>query len=176
MAERSDFELVNQCLEGDNKAFDLLVKRYELQMFRTAFGIVNDAELAKDVTQIGFLKSWENLRTFNPKFKFYSWLYKIIINEALNMSRRQKKFQVLTLYKSDDETPHEIMTRKEDNGLLMKAIESLPVDNKIVLQLRHFEELSYKEIADILNIETKTVKSRLYSARMQLRSKLYTGK
>ncbi|CAN5254111.1 RNA polymerase sigma factor RpoE [soil metagenome] len=173
MAERSDYELVNQCLEGDNRAFDLLVQRYEVQMFRTAFGIVNDAELAKDITQAGFLRSWENLQTFNPKYKFYSWLYRIIINEALNMSRRQKKFQVLTLYKSDDETPYEVMTRKEENGSLMKAIESLPVDCKIVLQLRHFEELSYKEIADILNIETKTVKSRLYSARMQLRSKLY---
>jgi RNA polymerase sigma-70 factor, ECF subfamily len=172
MAEWTDHELVNQCLQGDNKAFDVLVKRYELQMFRTAFGIVNDAELAKDITQAGFIKSWENLRTFNPQYKFYSWLYRIMINEALNMKRRKKKHAALSVYRSDDDTPYQELEKKEENGTLLRAIESLPPDSTIVLYLRHFEELSYKEIAGILKIEVKTVKSRLYSARMLLREKL----
>lgn len=173
MAERSDHDLANQCLKGDNRAFDMLVRRYELQMFRIAFGIVNDAELAKDVTQAGFIKAWENLRTFNPEYKFFSWLYRIMLNEALNMKRNKKKHAVLSIYKSEDDTPYQELAKKEENGLLLKAIESLPIDSTIVLYLRHFEELSYKEIADILEIEEKTVKSRLYSARMLLREKLF---
>ena len=176
MAERSDHELVNQCLQGDNKAFDTLVKQYELQMFRIVFGIVNDAELAKDVTQAGFIKSWENLRTFKPEYKFFSWLYRIMVNEALNMKRNKKKHAVLSVYRSEDDTPYQELAKKEENGLLLKAIESLPVDSTIVLYLRHFEELSYKEIADILEIEVKTVKSRLYSARIMLREKLFDRK
>lgn len=172
MADWSDHDLVNQCLQGDNKAFDMLVKRYELQMFRIAFGIVNDAELAKDVTQAGFIKSWENLSTFNPEYKFYSWLYRIMINEALNMNRRKKKYAALSIYKSEDDTPYQELAKKEENGTLLRAIESLPLDSTIVLYLRHFEELSYQDIADILEIEPKTVKSRLYSARMLLREKL----
>lgn len=173
MAEGSDHNLVDQCLQGDNKAFNVLVNRYELKMYRTVLGIVNDSELAKDVTQAGFLKSWENLSTFNPKYKFYSWLYRIMINEALNMKRAEKKHTPLSIYRSEEDTPYQELAKKEENSLLLKAIESLPLDSTIVLYLRHFEELSYKEIADILEIETKTVKSRLYSARILLREKLF---
>ncbi len=173
MAERSDLDLVEQCLQGDNRAFDLLVKRYELIMYRTVSGIVQDSELAKDVTQAGFLKSWENLPTFNPNYKFYSWLYRIMINEALNMKRGQKNHAVLSIYESEENTPYEELEKKEENGTLLKAIESLPLNSTVVLYLRHFEELSYDEIADILEIDSKTVKSRLYSARILLRKKLF---
>ena len=176
MAERSDHTLVDQCLQGDNKAFNVLVNRYELKMYRTVLGIVNDSELAKDVTQAGFLKSWENLDTFNPEYKFYSWLYRIMINEALNMKRAEKKHTSLSIYRperSEEDTPYHELAKKEENVLLLKAIESLPLDSTIVLYLRHFEELSYNEIADILEIEAKTVKSRLYSARILLREKLF---
>lgn len=173
MVNRSDVELVNQCLGGNNKAYDLLVKRYELQMYRTAFGIVKDPDLAKDVTQNGFLKSWEKLHSFNPNLKYYSWLYRIIVNEALNTVRRKKKFGKLTLMQSDEDNPQQKLMKKEQSNSLMKVIESLPVDYNIVLQLRHFEELSYQEISEILEIEIKTVKSRLYTARMHLREKLY---
>lgn len=173
MAERSDHYLVDQCLNGDNKAFNTLVKRYEMKMYRTVSGIVNDSELAKDVTQAGFLKSWEKLNTFNPEYKFYSWLYRIMINEALNMKRSQKNHAVLSIYRSEEDTPYQELAKKEENNLLLKAIESLPLNSTVVLYLRHFEELSYNEIADILEIEAKTVKSRLYSARILLREKLF---
>jgi RNA polymerase sigma-70 factor, ECF subfamily len=173
MADRSDHELVKQCLDGDNKAFEILVQRYEMQMYRTAFGIVNDGNLAKDVTQAGFIKSWEKLQTFNPEYKFYSWLYRIIVNEALNRSRNKKKYEALSLYQPDSDTPYTQLLQKEENRMLSESINSLPADYRVVIQLRHFEELSYKEIADTLEIEVSTVKSRLYSARMMLRKKLY---
>jgi len=173
MTNSSDHELVKQCLNGDNKAFDILVRRYEVQMYRTAFGIVNDGDLAKDVTQAGFVKSWEKLRTFNPEYKFYSWLYRIIVNEALNRSRNHKKYEALSLYQPDGNTPYAQLLNKEENRMLLESVNSLPADYRVVIQLRHFEELSYKEIADALDIEVSTVKSRLYSARIMLREKLY---
>lgn len=173
MAEASDIELVEKCLQGDNKAFDALVKRYELPMYRTAYGILNDSEAARDVTQAGFLKSWEKLKTYKPEYKFYSWLYRIIVHEALNHRRSQRKHEHLTLYQSKSINPDQELLKKEENEILFRAIDLLTTDYKVVIHLRHFEELSYQEIAAILDIEIKTVKSRLYSARMQLRDKLY---
>lgn len=173
MAETADHKLVQMCLEGDNKAFDLLVKRYELPMFRTALGILNNHEAAKEVTQAGFVKSWEKLHTFNPEHKFYSWLYRIIVNEALNTARNNKYHSPLTLHKSGDDDPYTKVLKKEENEILTEAVNSLPELYKVVIQLRHFEELNYKEIAEVLDIEPKTVKSRLYTARLQLRKKLY---
>ncbi|MCC5941857.1 MAG: sigma-70 family RNA polymerase sigma factor [Balneolaceae bacterium] len=173
MAEASDEELVEKCLLGENSAFDTLVKKYELSMYRTALGIVNDSDLARDVTQAAFLKSWEKLSTFNSEYKFYSWLYRIVIHEALNTNRDSKKTAPLRLYNAESESPYEKLLRKEEYKGLMKAVETLSDDYKVVIQLRHFEELSYQEISDILKIEVKTVKSRLYTARLQLRKKLY---
>ncbi len=173
MAETSDKILVEKCLKGDNNAFDKLVKRYELPMYRTALGIVGDSELARDVTQTAFMKSWEKLTDYKPEYKFYSWLYRIVVHEALNSNRSKKNNSPLSLYPSGTENPHQVLQKKEESQSLSKAIDSLPEDYKVVILLRHFEELSYKEISVILEIEVKTVKSRLYSARTLLRKKLY---
>ncbi len=173
MAEASDKILVEMCLKGDNKAFDTLVRRYELPMYRTALGIVGDSDLARDVTQTAFMKSWEKLTAYNDEYKFYSWLYRIVVHEALNCNRGKKKNSPLSLYQPGAENPHLILQKKEESQNLRKAIDRLPEDYKVVILLRHFEELSYKEMSDILDLEVKTVKSRLYSARILLRKKLY---
>ncbi|MBO6585927.1 MAG: sigma-70 family RNA polymerase sigma factor [Gracilimonas sp.] len=172
MADVGDYDLIKRCLNGDNSAFDLLVKRYERQMYRTAWGIVKNSDTAKDITQTGFLKCWKKLHTYNPDFKFYSWLYRIMVNESLNHLRNKKTHSSLSLYHSSGENPYLKLLKKEENRILAKCIGELPTDYRVVIQLRHFEELSYKEIAGILDIEPKTVKSRLYTARIQLREKL----
>ena len=77
MVGTSDSKLVEQSLQGDNRAFDTLVERYQSTMFRTALSIVKDPGLAKEVTQIGFIKSWEKLSSYDPKYKFYSWTLSI---------------------------------------------------------------------------------------------------
>lgn len=173
ITKRSDNELVEQCLKGDSQAFNYLVERYEVQMYRTALGIVNDVELAKDITQTGFLKSWQKLHSYNSEYKFYSWLYRIIVNESLNRVRGKDNHLSFNGQLSNEDTPYQQMVKKEENRTLLNCLESLPVDYRVVIQLRHFEELSYKEIAESLDIEIKTVKSRLYTARMQLREKLF---
>lgn len=173
MTGASDKELVNQCLRGNNRAFDELVARYELIMYRTALSIVQDPDIAKDVTQNGFIKSWERLDTYNSDYKFYSWLYRIITNEALNKVRGEKRKESLSPDQSDGETPFVKIIRKEENRQLYKAIDSLDRKFSSVIYLRHFEELSYREIAEVLDIDEKKVKSRLYGARMKLRQILF---
>lgn len=175
MTEISDRELVAKTLNGDNSAFDQLVLRYQLAMYRTALNIVQDAEIAKDITQIGFVKSWEKLHTYDINYRFYSWLYRIIINESLNHNRGSKKMELISSHPKQSETPHSRLEEKEDRRKLHDSIELLTNDQKIVIHLRHFEELSYREIADILEIDEKTVKSRLYGARMKLRE-ILTGR
>lgn len=172
MTGASDKELVDLCLRGNNKAFDELVDRYEMTMYRTALSIVKDPAVAKDVTQNGFVKSWEKLDTYDPKYKFFSWLYRIISNEALNKVRGDNKTVSLLPNHSDGETPFIKIIRKEKNRQLYKAINSLDRKFSSVIYLRHFDELSYAEIAETLEIDEKKVKSRLYGARMKLRERL----
>lgn len=173
MAGASDKELVKQCLQGNNGAFDELVDRYQMTMYRTALSIVKDTEVAKDVTQNGFIKSWEKLDSFNSNYKFYSWLYRIIMNEALNKVRSEKSTENISPTETDGETPFHKVIRKEENRQLYEAIEALDQKFSSVIYLRHFEELSYKDIAEVLGIDEKKVKSRLYGARMKLRETLF---
>ncbi|TVQ67888.1 MAG: RNA polymerase sigma factor [Balneolaceae bacterium] len=170
--QKSDQELVVECQNGNNGAYDILVSRYELIMYRTALAIVNDPDVAKDVTQNGFIKTWEKLHTFRSGSRFYSWLYRVIINEALNQVRNVRRMESLKQDSQDDQTPYHHMVNAEDNRELYSAIARLNEDQKVVLLLRHFEDHSYREIADILQIDEKTVKSRLFSARMKLRDLL----
>lgn len=171
MTDSSDLELVEHSLKGNKRAFGVLVERYHEPMFRAAYGIVNDMDLAKDVVQNGFIKSWEKLHTYKVEHKFYSWLYRIVINESLNKERTKKHHDELKNQVVDENTPYHQMSEAERRSALMQSIDELPTIYKTVLQLRHFEELSYADISELLDIDEKTVKSRLYTARMQLRDK-----
>lgn len=173
MTNSSDPELVKICLDGNKKAFDILVERYHKPMYRTVYGIVKDAEQAKDIVQIGFIKSWENLYMYKDDYKFSSWLYRIMINESLNKERGKKFHDKLQNQAVDYHTPFHHMSEKENKLALKQSVEELPSIYKVVIQLRHFEEMSYAEISEALDIDVKTVKSRLYTARMQLREKLF---
>lgn len=173
MAGASDKELIEKCLQGNNRAFDELVDRYQLTMYRTALSVIKDPEVAKDVTQNGFIKAWEKLEKYDPEYKFYSWLYRIIINEALNKVRSEKNTERISPNEKGDKTPFQKIIRKEENQQLYEAIEALDKKFSSVIYLRHFEELSYKEIANVLDIDEKRVKSRLYGARMKLRESLF---
>lgn len=170
MDDLTDIELVEECLEADDSAFEELVKRYQLPMYRTALGIVDKPDQAKDVTQKGFIKAWQKLESFDPEYRFFSWLYRIIVNEALNHIRGENNLVNLSSAVSNGKTPHKKVVQTEDKVQVQEAINKLKPNYKVVIHLRHFEELSYKEIANVLDIEAKTVKSRLYTARSNLRA------
>lgn len=168
MKDQTDIQLVEKYLNGNEDAFELLVQRYQLPMYRTALGIVDRPAQAKDVTQKGFVKAWQNLDSFNTDYRFFSWLYRIVVNEALNHIRGSNKSVELSSTITNETTPHTRVVETEEKHQIKKAIEKLKPHYKVVIHLRHFEELSYKDIAEVLDIKVKTVKSRLYTARRNL--------
>ncbi len=173
MDKSEELELVMLSQQGDKEAFCKLINCYQLPMYRTALGIVGDTELAKDVVQDGFLKVWEELNSYDPRYKFYSWLYKIIVNKSLNSIRNNNRSEPFTDGESTLQNPYQELVREEENVRLLHVLSSLPGEYSLIVLLRHFEELSYKEIAGILEIDEKTVKSRLYSARVKIREQFF---
>jgi len=171
MEEHNDFDnnLVERSLNGDSKAFGELVKKYQMSIYNTVYQIVNDSDTAKDVVQVSFIKAWEKLPSFKPTFRFFSWMYRISVNEALNSRRSSRSTDALTSDIDHNETPHSQLEDQEMSNQLQDAIDSLPFDQKMVLLLRYFDDLPYRDIAYILDIDETTVKSRLYSARLRLR-------
>jgi RNA polymerase sigma-70 factor, ECF subfamily len=156
------------------EAFDELVTGHQFAMYNTVLRIVGETNDARDVTQAGFIKAWENLHTYKPEHRFFSWLYRIMVNEALNSVRSKRVHYELRLVDDaieagESDEPDRELINAERNASLAKAIGRLSPDYRAVIVMRHFEDLSYHEMADILDIDEKTVKSRLYSARIKLR-------
>jgi RNA polymerase sigma-70 factor (ECF subfamily) len=173
MLDGDDLQSVELCLRGDRKAFETLVDRYQQPLYNAAYRILGNAADAEEATQAAFIKAFEALGSFRKGTKFFSWLYRIAVNESLNMRQARRHHEPVndeTLSRHD--TPETILGQRELEGAVQKALNTLPDDYRVVIVLRHFQDLSYDEIAGILNIPAKTVKSRLFSARQQLRDLL----
>lgn len=172
MSDAEDRRLVRDSLAGDPAAFELLVEKYEKVVFNLALGMVRAYEDAEDVTQTAFVKAYEKLETYKPSHRFFSWLYRIAVNESLNLlSRRKKRFEeVSSGIVSTEKTPEENYDDAYLDGKIRTALMVLPMDYRLVIVLRHFLQMSLREIAEILEIPDKTVKSRLFTARQRLGS------
>lgn len=169
MSDTDDKSLVARCLEGDNKAFEELVDRYQEAVFNVAFRMVGRYEDAQDIAQTVFLKSYQHLASYDENHKFFSWIYRMTINEALNFKARTRSTEPLAeSIVSDSPTPEENLQASRVSESIGKALSGLTPEYRAVVVLRHFEDLSYEEIATTLRIPEKTVKSRLFSARRQL--------
>jgi RNA polymerase sigma-70 factor, ECF subfamily len=173
MLEADDKELVGRCLNGDLKAFEVLLERYQKPVFNIALRILSDTMDAADVTQSTFLKAYEKLSSYSDRYKFFSWLYRIAVNTSLNFLEQKKRSDLLgdgDVAESD--TMEERLHASERVEKLDDAILNLPVDYRVVIVLRHFHDLSYEEIGAILDIPDKTVKSRLFTGRQLLKDML----
>jgi RNA polymerase sigma-70 factor (ECF subfamily) len=171
--ERSDRELVAECLTGSKEAFEALVERYQRVIFNVAYRMVNDYDEAEDITQSVFIKGFESMRSYNPRHKFFSWLYRIAVNESLNHIRARKRMVELSPdMVSGGKTPEEAYGESELSEKLGEALTYLDPSYRIVIVLKHLRDCSYKEISEILQIPEKTVKSRLFTARQLLRGVL----
>jgi RNA polymerase sigma-70 factor, ECF subfamily len=178
--------LVAQSREGDTRAFGELVRRYEGKIFRLAQHITQNREDAEDVLQESFLKAYEHLDQFKGDSKFYTWIVRIAVNQALMKLRRRKTSKAVSLDEQIDtgedtvvreiaawdEDPEQRFTREELGGILDEAIQSLEPPYRSVFVLRDIEEMSTEETAEALNLSVPAVKSRLLRARLQLREKL----
>lgn len=172
-SEPGENELVRECLNGDEHAFEILLRRFQGPVFNAVFRMVRDRDEAADLTQTAFLKAYEQLRSFDPRHKFFSWLYRIAINEALNHIKRRRRLEPLDgEWVSAARSPEAALVGSDLSLHVQDALMSLSTDYRTVLVLRHFEGCSYDEIAVIVGVPEKTVKSRLFSARSQLKERL----
>lgn len=185
-ANVDELTLVAQSREGDTRAFGELVRRYENKIFRLAQHITQNREDAEDVLQETFLKAYEHLDQFQGNSKFYTWIVRIAVNQALMKLRRRKTDKSVSLDETIDtgedtivreiaawdENPEQKFSREELGGVLDTAIQSLEPLYRSVFVLRDMEELSTEETAEALNLSVPAVKSRLLRARLQLREKL----
>ena len=138
--------------------------------------MVNDYDDAKDISQTVFIKAYNKLDTFKPKYKFFSWLYRMLINESLNFLEKKRQFMKLEQdIISKDLNPEERYQQNEINKIVDEAVGELPLDYRVAIVFRHFANLSYNELSFVLEIPEKTVKSRLYSAR-QVLAKIFSAR
>lgn len=164
-----DETLVQRCLSGDTEAFGELVSRYERPVFNVALRMLRDREEARDATQNAFVKAWQHLDQFDRSRRFFSWLYRIAVNESLNRATRRRKAEPLDEnYVDRADSPADTAERSEQAKLVERAVEQLSDAYREVIVLRHWLDLSYDEIAEALHVPAKTVKSRLFSARTRL--------
>jgi RNA polymerase sigma-70 factor (ECF subfamily) len=178
--------LVARAQAGDVQAFTDLVNHYERKIYRLAKHITQNDEDAEDVLQETFLKAYEHLDTFQGNSKFYTWIVRIGVNEALMKLRKRKGDRTVPLDQPVDtgeemvareiavweDNPEERYSREEMREILDNAVESLKPDFRTVFVLRDIEELSTEETAEALGISVPAVKSRLLRARLALREKL----
>lgn len=180
-ATMDDRQLVTLARKGDQDAFTRLVERHQkMVVYNLALGKTGSHHDAEEVTQTAFFKAWQGLPSFQGKAAFSSWLYRLTVNAAIDLLRQRKKHQgALSLDDPDlpvvpdrGPSPEELSEEHERRQLLWQAIESLPEPHRIPLLLREIEGLSYREIAQALDLEEGTVKSRLARARLLLRKLL----
>jgi RNA polymerase sigma-70 factor (ECF subfamily) len=168
--DENDAELVRRCLAGDPEAFRPLVEKYQRVLYNVAYRMVHDREDARDLAQGAFVKAYEKLGSYDPAYQFFSWIYRILVNDTLNFLKRNRPYQSLDPVwdTAAPGGPREELEARELGRTVRAALMALSVDYREVVVLRHFAELSYGEMSVALAIPEKTVKSRLYTARQRL--------
>ncbi|MFW6022320.1 MAG: RNA polymerase sigma factor [Halanaerobiaceae bacterium] len=182
----SDNELINKFNNGDKDAFEELVNRYQHKVYNTTYRMLGNHEDAMDMAQETFLRVYKSLKKFKKNSSFSTWLFTITGNICRDKLRKRQR-EIKTYSLADDENSTKIIPENNDNKNIpekvsisqeiseeiQEKVDLLPYEQKIVFVLREFEDFSYKEIADILDISIGTVKSRLSRARRSLRQDLY---
>jgi len=174
MNEDVDAAAVRDCLAGDTRAFATLVERYERPVYNVALRMLRNSEDARDIAQTVFMKAYQNLASFDPQYKFYSWIYRMAINESLNSQRvRDRGTGPVDEHIVDENAgPSELLGDEQTREQVLEAVDKLKPEHRSVIVLRYFVDRSYEDMSEILGIDTKTVKSRLYEARQLLKEQL----
>jgi len=181
-----DAELMLEFVQGNLLAFEQILKKYKSSVMNIAYHFIQDRAEAEDIAQEVFLKVHNSANRYSPSAKFSSWLYKITTNTCLNKLRSKKYLQIVSLNKSMQSAKNGINIEIPDTSsryseeseknelcrLLKKAIDSLPVNQRMATILQKYEELSYREIAEIMECSTSAVDSLLHRAKQNLKRKL----
>lgn len=183
-AELEDGPLAAMMQQGDMKAFETLVERHRQRAFYLALGLVGDRDEAADLSQEAFVRAYRAARRFDTTKDFFTWLYVIIANLARNWHKKRQVRSTFARSEQSDQAAIDMRQQHDNPELLLEsdetkaqvwgAIEQLPFKFREIIILRHFEELSYEDIADLLEIPLGSVMSRLYYARKKLKQILET--
>lgn len=175
MSQPEDQHYIDAVINGDSKAFAVLIDRYKHMVFTLAMKILKNNEEAEEVSQDVFVKVYQVLQTFKGDSKFSTWVYKIAYYRSLDYLKKQKRN--LNTSSIDTEVEYHLpsientldrLEAEERKKTIKRAIDGLPENDAVVITLHYFEELSLKEIADIMGIEANTVKVRLFRSRKRL--------
>jgi RNA polymerase sigma-70 factor (ECF subfamily) len=179
-----DQALVERCQRGELAAFEPLVEKYRERVWRLAYNYLRDREEAQDVAQEAFIRAWQALPSFRGQSAFYTWLFRIVVNVAADRARqraaRGRAFGTEPVPEEDWDramldqgaTPDDAAARAEERERLERALETLPERHRTIIMLSDLQGLSYREIAEVLDIPMGTVMSRLHNARKRLRDVL----
>lgn len=185
----SDYEIIEQLKQGNEQAFRKLVEHYQKMVVNTCYGILHNYEDAEDVAQDVFVEVYRSIDNFRADSRLSTWLYRIAVNRSLNHIRDNKKHRWFNSFESDVRTENKKLLQVESNQadqpefelenkqravILHEAINSLPGNQKVAFTLSKYEELSYQEIAAIMELSVSSVESLLFRAKKNLQKKLYT--
>ena len=176
--ELTDQELIARCQRGDRGAFEPLFKRYRDQAYGFALGLVGSPDDALDLTQEAFVRAYRAIKRFKPGAAFEPWFFRILRNLCLNAIRRRKTWQMVPwetvgdFRASGGESASAAVERKEIQQAVWLAMSEISEEHREIIVLKDFQDLSYKEISEILDCPVGTVMSRLYYARQALKVKL----
>lgn len=167
----TDAQIVEQCLEGDTRAFAVLVDRYKKPLYNVALKMLKDPDDAEDATQCVFIRAYEKLGSYRPEFKFFSWIYRMAVNESLNRVRAERNHVPLdeSARADADSDASAAIQVAELEDRVSEALMYLKPEDRALILLRHFEDLPYRDLGYIFEIPLQTVKSRLFTARQRLR-------
>ncbi len=183
LKSKTDEQLVELAVSDDPEAFGEIVRRWERKIFALCFGMLGREDDAKDAAQEAFIAAYKNLSNFRGEAKVSSWLHRIAVNQCLTTKRRQKSRSEDFI---DDEdgtgesvfvasanfSPARTTERSERMNLVRQAVGALPSELRQVIIMKEFEEMTFQEISDVLELPLSTIKSRLYTALKQLKMKL----
>ncbi len=180
--EKSDEALMHQLQTGNLRSFDTLVKRWEKPLLNYCYRMVNDIALAEDLRQEVFLRIYRSAKTFRARAKFSTWMYRIATNLCINTLAKPghwKETPVAAYLESESEgfddrlidpsdTPEAVVVKKESEKRIRSAVVCLPEDQRVVVIMRHYHDLKFREIAEILGCPISTIKSRLVAGMERL--------
>jgi RNA polymerase sigma-70 factor (ECF subfamily) len=183
MLNLTDEELVERAVANDSDAFGEIVRRWERKIFALCFGMLGREDEARDACQETFIAAYKNLSKFRGEARVSSWLHRIAVNQCLTTKRRAKTrseefldseggSEERAFVAAPHHSPAKIAETSERTAVVRQAVKALPIDLREVIVMKEFEEMTFQEISDTLEIPLSTVKSRLYTALKQLRMKL----
>jgi RNA polymerase sigma-70 factor (ECF subfamily) len=178
--ELEDQVLIGKVLEGDTRAFERLVEKYKKRIYYLAYRMTRDHDSADELAQESFVKAYQAMSSFKPGYSFFTWVYRICINLTINFLKREKQNvsvdflsdSGIAINRGNELNQLERMIASEQAAIVKEALNTLPPDQKAVFMLKTYDDMSYEQMAEVMDCSIGTVMSRLFRARHKLKKAL----